>query len=325
MDSAEAPLRRFPDWTGRVDGPEASHARWHSVMREWEGLRDARSAPRSSRSGTPAVVLIGFASDEGVRRNQGRIGAAGGPIALRQALASLSDPGVALFDAGDVVVDSDLETGQARLGSVVETVLAAGGLPVVLGGGHEVAYGSYLGWAARLGPGDRGEQWGILNLDAHFDLREESRSTSGTPFRQIAHAERAAGRSLVYAVAGISRASNTRALFDTAATLGATWVLDDAADSGSLVLFVGEWLEGVDRVHLSIDLDVLPASVAPGVSAPNGFGVAVDAVRAAVRTVAASGKLGLLEVAELNPAFDPDGRTARTAARLVDEAIRACR
>jgi len=78
----------------------------------------------------------------------------------------------------------------------------------------------------------------------------------------------------------------------------------------------------VDRVHLTLDLDALPAAVAPGVSAPAGFGIPLDAVRAAVRAVAASGRLGLLEVAELNPRFDVDGRTARTAARLVDETLR---
>ena len=88
----------------------------------------------------------------------------------------------------------------------------------------------------------------------------------------------------------------------------------------------GALLEGVlgacDRLHLSVDLDVLPAAVAPGVSAPAGFGVELSVVRAVVRRAAASGRLGVLEVAELNPAFDVDGRTARTASRLVDEALR---
>ena len=124
---------------------------------------------------------VGFPSDEGVRRNQGRIGAAGGPEALRRALGSLTDPGVPLRDAGDVPVGEDLEAGQKRLGAVVAAVLATGDLPIVLGGGHEVAYGSYLGWSSMAGA----EHWGVVNLDAHFDLRDEPCSTSGTPFRQI--------------------------------------------------------------------------------------------------------------------------------------------
>ena len=134
---------------------------------------------------------------------------------------------------------------------------------------------------------------------------------------------RRAPRGGAAAVVGISRANNTRALFATAAALDVPFLDDDAASRpGVVAAFVGEWLRGVDRVHLTLDLDALPAAVAPGVSAPAGFGVPLDAVRTAVREVAASGKLGLLEVAELNPRFDVDGRTARTAARLVDETLR---
>jgi formiminoglutamase len=299
-------------WTGRDDGPQQNLARWHSVVRPW--------APSAAAGG--AVVLIGFPSDEGVRRNHGRTGAAGGPGVLRRALASLADPGIPVFDAGDVPVDTDLEAGQERLGQVVAAALAAGALPLVIGGGHDLAYGSYLGWSAQP---IASERWGILNLDAHFDLREERRSTSGTPFRQIARAEEETGRTLRYAVAGISRASNTRALFDTADALGVAWLSDEADDRETVTGFVTQWLEKVDRVHLSVDLDVLPGSVAPGVSAPAGFGLGVAAVRAAVREVVGSGKLGLLEVAELNPRFDVDDRTARIAARLVDEAVRGLR
>lgn len=308
-----AELRPPGAWTGRDDGPGPEHARWHSVIRPW--------SPDEPAAG--AAVILGFASDEGVRRNGGRIGAAAGPPALRAALASLAAPGPEPRDAGDILVGEDLEGGQALLGQQVAAVLRAGGLPVVLGGGHELAFGSYLGWSATLDRGRAAERWGILNMDAHFDLREAPAPTSGTPFLQAARAEEAAGRAFRYAVVGISRANNTRVLFDAAATLGVPFLDDDAASRPAAVAaFVGEWLQGVDRVHLTLDLDALPAAVAPGVSAPAGFGIPLDAVRAAVRAVAASGKLGLLEVAELNPRFDIDGRTARTAARLVDEALR---
>ena len=79
------------------------------------------------------------------------------------------------------------------------------------------------------------------------------------------------------------------------------------------------FLATVERVHLTIDLDVLPAAVAPGVSAPAPRGVTLEVIEALVDTVVASGKLMLGEVAELNPAFDLDGRTARVAARLVEQ------
>lgn len=303
---ARGELRPPPAWSGRDDGPGPEHARWHSVIK-----------PAAPGEATGAAIL-GFASDEGVRRNGGRVGAAAGPEALRGALASLAAPEIELVDCGDVVVVGDLEAGQELLGEHVAAMLRAGGVPVVLGGGHAVAFGSYLGWAQTVG----GQRWGILNVDAHFDLRAAPIATSGTPFLQAARAEAAAGRAFRYAAVGISRANNTRALFDTAAALHVPFLDDTACEPAAVTAFVTEWLAGVDRVHLTLDLDVLPAAVAPGVSAPAGYGISLGAVRAAVRAVAASGMLGILEVAELNPRFDIDGRTARTAARLVDEALR---
>ena len=77
------------------------------------------------------------------------------------------------------------------------------------------------------------------------------------------------------------------------------------------------FLAGVDCAYLSICLDVLPASVAPGVSAPAACGVALDVIETLIREVKQSGKLAVADVAELNPDFDQDNRTARVAARLV--------
>ncbi len=293
------------NWTGREDGSGPEHARWHHVVRGGDG-------------GSEPVALIGFASDEGVRRNQGRVGAAAGPAALRAALANLADPGKAIADLGDVVVaDDNLEGGQRRLARVVAAQLDRGVLPIVLGGGHEVAFGSGSGWLRRA------DTWGVLNLDAHLDLREAEMATSGSPFRQLAQALADDNRPFHYSVIGLSRPSNTRALLDTAERLGVAILYDADTDHTSAVGAVQALLDRVDRVHLTLDLDVLPAAVAPGVSAPAGFGVDLGTVLAVLATVAASGKLGLFEVAELNPRFDIDGRTARVAARCVDEVVRS--
>lgn len=263
------------------------------------------------------MQLIGFASDEGVRRNQGRVGAAEGPAALRAALANLAEPGVPVVDRGDVVVgNGDLEAGQDRLGAAVARLLAARTLPVVLGGGHEVAFGSGSGWL------NRPETWGVLNLDAHLDLREAEVATSGTPFRQLADELRRADRPFHYSVIGLSRPSNTRALIDTADRLDVHVLYDIDTTRASAIEAAEALLATAERVHLTLDLDVLPASVAPGVSAPAGFGVDLGVILAVLRTVAASGRLGLFEVAELNPRYDIDGRTARVAARCVDEVVR---
>jgi formiminoglutamase len=321
-ESGHAP--RGAAWSGRSDGPGPEHRRWHDVVHVPEAVHssDAMEPP----GGPATTALIGFASDEGVRRNHGRPGAATGPSALRRALAPLAVHGAfSILDAGDVTVaGEDLESAQEQLGHRVARLLEDHRLVVVLGGGHEAAFGSYRGLAAssRVAGGGR---LGILNLDAHFDLRAGDRATSGTPFRQVAEAEAEAGRPFRYAVIGISAPSNTRALFDTAGRLGVRHLTDEdcAARPEAVAAFVDGFLDRADVVHLSVDLDVLPAAVAPGVSAPAGFGVPLPVIHAVCRQVADSGKAALLDVVELNPRYDVDGRTARAAARLVTTVVHA--
>ncbi|MGO2031996.1 MAG: arginase family protein, partial [Glutamicibacter ardleyensis] len=165
---------------------------------------------------------------------------------------------------------------------------------------------------------------GILNLDAHFDLRSAPRRSSGTPFKDIANDMQAAGRDFRYAVIGISEPNNTRVLFDQAHALGVRYLVDEQCGAGNLeavIEFVREFLGSVDQLYLTIDLDVLPAATAPGVSAPAAYGVPLEVIHAVCRYVADSGKLGLVDVVELNPSFDIDARTARTAARLINTLI----
>ncbi|MDV6271036.1 formimidoylglutamase [Rhodococcus globerulus] len=304
-----------PMWSGRADGDGPEHLRWHQAI-----------VPYSAEPGTGSV-LIGFASDEGVRRNKGRRGAAAGPDALRSALASmaLAEP-LPLADAGTVaVIGEALESGQAALGRAVTAALDAGRLPVVLGGGHEVAYGTYLGVAGSH-LRQQHPRLGILNLDAHFDLRSDPVPSSGTPFRQIDEAEKFVGASHRYDVLGISQPSNTAGLFDTAERLGVRYLPDDrcgVADRAVVDDFVTEFLDDVDIVYLTIDLDVLPAAVAPGVSAPAAYGVPLETIQRVCDRVSSSGKLAVVDVAELNPSLDVDNRTARTAARLVHRIVTA--
>ncbi|MFF2314898.1 formimidoylglutamase [Arthrobacter sp. NPDC058097] len=316
-------------WTGRYDGDGEAHLRWWQAVTPATENTPALHTPSghtpalhtpadTSASAQRPAVILGFCSDEGVRRNKGRTGAAAAPAAVRSALGPLAFHSARpVADAGDVVVrDGGLEAGQARAGLAVAALLDAGRLTLVLGGGHETAYASYLGVAGSRAVRD-GRRLGVLNLDAHFDLRDEAAPSSGTPFLQMARAEAAAGRELRYAVVGISEPNNTGALFSTADELGVKYLLDEDCTAGAAEAFVADFLSGIDVLYLTIDLDVLPAAAAPGVSAPAAYGVPLPVISAVCRQVVASGKLLHADVAELNPAFDIDNRTARVAARLV--------
>ena len=296
-------------WSGRVDGSAVQHLRWHQQI-----------AAQNSQNLNDAVALIGFRSDAGVQRNQGRIGASDGPAALRAALSPMAiHKQRAMVDLGDVVVEGDeLESGQERLANAVAQTLGTGALPIVLGGGHETAYGTGLGLLQHLAD-DHSTRIGILNLDAHFDLRDEGQRTSGTPFLDLHQEMQEQGLEFHYAVLGISRPGNTAALFARADELGVPYLLDEHCEPEQISRFVAAFLERIDVLYLTIDLDVLPVSVAPGVSAPAGFGVPFERILAACRQVVASGKLAVADVVELNPRYDVDSRTARSAARLIYE------
>jgi formiminoglutamase len=309
-------------WTGRIDAADGERGRrWHQVV------RPAHAADR------PGIALLGFASDAGVSRNQGRPGAAEGPQALRRALANLAWHGgddARLYDAGDVTCSDDaLEEAQSAYADRLAGLLREGHFVIGMGGGHELAWAAHLGLERAFSADPRFERLGIVNFDAHLDLRRpdpSGRGTSGTPFLQIAEARADRGREFRYLCIGASEASNTPALFDRARTLGVTIITDLEAAQPAAQVELQRFIEASSAVYLTFCLDVLPPAVAPGVSAPSGLGVALHrAVALLGDALAACGhgrpgsKLLLADIAELNPHLDQDGRTARTAARLVYE------
>lgn len=294
-------------WQGRVDANEGPLAvRWHQRVSVWTEQSPA------------GIALVGLACDEGIRRNLGRPGAAAGPRAIRAALANLAwRQQVPVYDAGDVACeDGDLETAQAALGARITRLVTAGQRPLVLGGGHETAFGTFLGLV-----GARPQtSIGIINLDAHFDMRENDRATSGTPFSQMAAWCRSNGSAFHYLCLGIAESANTEALFQRARSLGARWYADLELSPWRLaeaLLEVDSFARSVDFLYLSIDLDVLPGSTMPAVSAPAALGVSLEAVEIIVKAVLATGRTAAVDVVEFNPAFDHDGLAARVAARIV--------
>lgn len=271
----------------------------------------------------PRAVLLGFPSDEGVRRNGGRPGAAGGPGAIRRQLYRLT-PEVGRFDAhagflartadlGDLVLSGNLEEDQARLASALAPLLARGVWPIVLGGGHETAYGHFLGYV------EAGTDVSILSWDAHPDVRplKDGKAHSGSPFRQAL--EHPSGRCRSYAVAGL--------LPHAAAAAHLRWMEERGGRAVWGPELTPERLErlfgGLEApAMVSFDLDAVDQSEAPGVSAPavgglnSGFWLWAAYRAGTDRTVRS------VDVVELNPAVDRDDQTARLAALTVWQVTR---
>jgi formiminoglutamase len=316
-------------WQGRIDALDGDAGRrWHQLVQ-----------PLESPASDAGTVLLGFACDAGVTRNHGRPGAASGPQVLRRHLANLAWHGAAgahLYDAGDVSCgDGALEPAQAHYADRLAGLLRCGHRVVGLGGGHEIAWASYQGIASALAGDARLHRLGVINFDAHFDLRRPEaagRGSSGTPFLQIAEARAAGGQPFHYLCLGISEAANTRALFDRATALGVRHVQDVDVGRAGTESVVQEFVAGCDAIYCTFCLDVLPACVAPGVSAPSGLGVPLPRAVELLRLVLAEcrrgerDKLVMADVAEFNPAHDAaDARTARAAARIVYELTSAGR
>ena len=298
-------------WSGRTDSEDGrAGERWHQ-----------RISPLQLDS-APGIAILGFSSDEGVRRNKGRIGAAKGPRILRLAMANLPATFDApLYDAGNVKVEKeDLESAQALLGARITELLSGGHFPLVLGGGHEIAFGSYLGIARWMREEQRDKTLGIINFDAHLDLRIPSpKGSSGTPFYQIAEQCEINGREFNYLCVGAADNANTPALYKRADELGTEVIRDreiTAWELESVRKRVRKFIDRVDFVYLTVCLDVFPAAVMPAVSAPSGRGVPLELFEPLLDTVLESGKVCLADMAEFNPYFDIEDHAARTAARI---------
>lgn len=264
-------------------------------------------------------VLHGFAVDEGVRRNKGRIGAKAAPDIIRKNMSNFPviHPGFVLKDFGNITCeDGNLEKSQTQLAENVAHALRRKAKSVVLGGGHEVTFAHYRGIRKAFPE----KKIGIINIDAHFDNREPENdlATSGTGFWQIAQEGEIHSLHI-----GIQKNTNTLKLFDAAHQWGMKYILADEIffeNLANIYLKIDQLISETDLLYLTICMDVFNASIAPGVSATAYNGIFADpAFMHIFRHIINFEQLVAIDVAEVNPEFDDADKTARLAASLMNE------
>ena len=301
-------------WSGRDDGDGLDVCRWHQAV----AFHDL-SEPLD-HCFEPTLCFIGYASHEGVRENMGRVGAEDGPRKLRERMGSFpAVEGVTLIECGNIRPAATVLETQHALAAVVERVVRAGAVPIILGGGHDQAFGLFFGIARASGNAPA-----CVNFDAHLDLRPipARGPNSGTPFTQAWEWCKEKRAQFRYAALGVQRLGNTAQLFTRAEQAGATLVDADGFALDMIDVVMDAVNDAIDEaeIALSIDLDVFAAAFAPGVSAPNAMGIAPDAAfRRVLRGLIASERVRGVEIAELCPALDVDDRTARLGAAIVFE------
>ncbi len=298
-------------WQGRFDGDEPLYHRIFQRVTLEENYENI--LPND-------FVLHGFAVDEGVKRNKGRVGAKDAPDVIRKNCSNFPvvNANFSLKDFGNIFCDDgNLEKSQNDLAEKVQLVLQKGGTSIVFGGGHEVMFGHYSGIKKAFPD----KKIGIINIDAHFDNREidpKIGASSGTGFWQIAQKEKIHSLHI-----GIQKNSNTLKLFDTAHQSGMKYILADEIffeNLPNIYSKLDDFISTSDVIYVTICMDVFNVAIAPGVSALAYNGIFADSTfMHFYRHILKSEKLLALDLAEVNPVLDQNEITARLAASLANE------
>lgn len=301
-------------WQGRNDTLHAER-----FFQTISFINDAQQLASIEKS----TVFLGFASDAGVLRNLGRPGAKLGPDQIKAHLAKLPCSNIGRYiDLGSIVcVNDELESAQTQFAQLIDYCHQQGHTTIALGGGHEIAWAHYQGLAPHY------PKMGIINFDAHFDLRPYTPGqpgSSGTPFSQIAAYCQQKNTSFDYCCVGIQQFGNTASLFRRADELKVAYLSVEELMEQSLawqITFLDDFMLNLDYIYLSICLDVFAECFAPGVSAPQPLGVSPWQALPLLKYIMQSGKVVSLDVAELSPPLDQEQKTARLAALIINELL----
>lgn len=278
------------------------------------------------------AIVLGVSDDRGVQLAGGRVGAADGPLRVRDYLLRMPAP--ADFSAGSLLNAGDLQSAQhtaethARLAEVVAVLRERFPLArlVVLGGGQDHAYGEVLGLSRAVG---RSQPEGRLAVVSVGPLAQVQVSTpdlaepnANTAFRRLLlePAARLDGPSLLQW--GLQRSCNSAAHLRFLVAQGVQQVYWDEVDGDhrraghDLVARMAALAGSHAALSLSVHLAAFDHATSPGVSAPSVVGVPAGAVLQAAAALASLEIATQLGIYELNPRFDQDGASARLAARL---------
>ena len=289
------------------------------------------------------VSLIGAPTDIGA----GHRGASMGPEALRVAnlSARLQRCGLTVADRGNLPgplnpwqppIDGYRHLGEvaawnAAVYAAVDQELRSGCLPIMLGGDHCLAIGSISAVARYCD--DMGKPLRVLWLDAHSDFNTAHATPSGNIHGMpvaclcgegpdeltLLSGRKPATRPEVFRQIGIRSVDATEKQLVREAHIG---IYDmRRIDEVGMKRVMEEALAGMDdntHLHVSFDVDFLDPSIAPGVGTTVRGGPNYREAQLCMEMIADTGRLGSLDIVELNPAYDKRNQTAKLAVDLVE-------
>ncbi|MAE89311.1 MAG: agmatinase [Pelagibaca sp.] len=269
------------------------------------------------------AAILGAPYDAGT---QWRAGARFGPRGVREAstLFSFGHAGaydheddvtylgeeVRIVDMGDAdIVHTDTIASHANIREGVEAALAAGALPVVIGGDHSVnipCIEAYKGHAP----------FHILQIDAHLDFVDERHGVTrghGNPMRRAAEKDWVSGLTQV----GIRNVSSTaKEGYDAARAMGSD-ILSVRQARGLGAPGVAQRIPDGVPVYITIDIDGFCPSIAPGTGTPSHGGFLYYEVLEILQQVANRHDIVGIDLVEVAPDYDPTGSTSILAAQIL--------
>ena len=282
----------------------------------------------------------------------GRRGVDMGPSAIRIAgvNGAIARLGYEVLDAGNVHVHPpeaiertnsrahflpEIATAAEELAAMVEAGLADGATPVILGGDHSIAIGSVAGLAAFYRK--RNQKIGIIWLDAHTDINTPDTTPSGNihgmPLavllgqgaKELTHVAGFAPKVLPEHSVVVGARSVDPGERDLIKSLGIRVFTMTELDERGMAEVIEEAVEIASRntagFHVTMDMDFLDPSYAPGVGTPERGGATYRESHLAMEKMADSGNVLSVEVAEVNPLYDNANQTGYLAVELITSAL----
>jgi agmatinase len=209
-----------------------------------------------------------------------------------------------VFDAGDLPLVTCTDVLVKTVGKVVEEVFESGKKLITIGGDHFVSYPVLSTLARRI------SNLRVLVFDAHLDLRDEypfgCKFSHATVFRRILEENRNVE------VAYFKPRGWSREEYTYAKTSPRVFIIEEEAQ-------VDDWLEKSERVYVTIDIDIVDPSFAPGTGLPEPLGITPEDLGCIAGRIFSlySKRIVGLDLVEVNPLVDVNNITSRLAAKLL--------
>ncbi|GIN22237.1 agmatinase [Siminovitchia fordii] len=226
-----------------------------------------------------------------------------------------NNDGWKIVDCGDVsIINGDVEQSHENAEEAIRKIISKGAIPIVIGGDHSVT--NPVAFALE----ERKEKINVVQIDAHLDwLKDASgqRFTLSNPMRRMSEMEHI-NKMAQLGIRGVG--SSQKEDFDDARAYGSTILSPKQIRKIGIEEALKDMPEG-EKYYVTIDIDGLDASIAPGAGSPSPGGFYYDEVSEILEVVAKKGEVIGFDLVEVNPLYDPTGVTSQIAARLIIDFI----